>query len=170
MRRKEAEIAARQGSCASLWSLSVADIGDVPTNPYSLEKSVNIIERFYDGIMAHELQPVEHGRRSYDRATHHPRVAEEAWSNRHRACRRASSCMSTRIIVHVDAHGDVNDTMFGEKVCHGTPFRRLVEEKLVDPNRVVQIGLRGIVGSARRGLPVLRHDGDHRVIGSQSPV
>ena len=43
----------------------------------------------------------------------------------------------------MDAHADVNDTMFGEKLTHGTPFRRAVEEGLIDPSCVVQIGLRG---------------------------
>jgi guanidinobutyrase len=43
----------------------------------------------------------------------------------------------------VDAHADVNDTMNGEKIAHGTPFRRAFEEGLLDPRRVVQIGLRG---------------------------
>ena len=33
--------------------------------------------------------------------------------------------------------------MFGERVTHGTPFRRAVEEGLLDCKRVVQIGLRG---------------------------
>jgi len=42
--------------------------------------------------------------------------------------------------VHVDAHADVNDTMGGEKIAHGTPFRRAVEEGLLDCDRVVQIG------------------------------
>jgi guanidinobutyrase len=37
----------------------------------------------------------------------------------------------------------VNDTMMGEKIAHGTPFRRAVEEGLLDCDRVVQIGLRG---------------------------
>ena len=46
-------------------------------------------------------------------------------------------------LVHVDAHSDTNDSMFGEKVTHGTPFRRAVEEGLLDCKRVVQIGLRG---------------------------
>ena len=36
----------------------------------------------------------------------------------------------------------LNDIMFNEKIAHGTPFRRAVEEELVDPHRVVQIGLR----------------------------
>jgi guanidinobutyrase len=50
--------------------------------------------------------------------------------------------------VHVDAHADVNDTMFGERVTHGTWMRRAVEEHLVDPSRAVQIGLRGTGYSA----------------------
>ena len=46
-------------------------------------------------------------------------------------------------LIHVDAHADTADTMFGEKIAHGTPFRRAVEEGLLDLQRVVQIGLRG---------------------------
>ena len=51
-------------------------------------------------------------------------------------------------MVHIDAHADVNDTMFGEKIAHGTPFRRAVEEGLLDGKRVVQIGLRATGYSA----------------------
>ena len=43
----------------------------------------------------------------------------------------------------MDAHSDTSDVMFGEKVTHGTPFHRAVEEGLLDGKRVVQIGLRG---------------------------
>jgi guanidinobutyrase len=46
-------------------------------------------------------------------------------------------------LVHVDAHADINDAMFGEPIAHGTPFRRAVEEGLLDTSRAVQIGLRG---------------------------
>ena len=46
-------------------------------------------------------------------------------------------------LVHVDAHGDCNAEMLGEKIAHGTPFRRAVEEGLLDCERVIQIGLRG---------------------------
>ena len=46
-------------------------------------------------------------------------------------------------LVHVDAHSDTSEHMYGERVAHGTPFRRAVEEGLLDCNRVVQIGLRG---------------------------
>ena len=45
-------------------------------------------------------------------------------------------------LVHVDAHADINDSMFGERITHGTIFRRAIEEGLVEPQRMVQIGLR----------------------------
>lgn len=51
-------------------------------------------------------------------------------------------------LVHVDAHADTSDLMLGEKIAHGTPFRRCVEEGLLDRERVLQIGLRGSSYSA----------------------
>ena len=52
-------------------------------------------------------------------------------------------------MVHFDAHSDTVDTYFGGlKYTHGTPFRRAVEENLLDPKRVVQIGIRGSTYSA----------------------
>ncbi|MGB0799274.1 MAG: arginase family protein, partial [Planktomarina sp.] len=46
-------------------------------------------------------------------------------------------------LVHVDAHADVNDQMFGERETHGTVFRRAYEEGLIVPDLVFQVGLRG---------------------------
>jgi guanidinobutyrase len=46
-------------------------------------------------------------------------------------------------MIHIDAHADINEAMFGEKIAHATPFRRAVEEGLLDAKRVAQIGLRG---------------------------
>src|SRR5258708_28184258 len=47
-------------------------------------------------------------------------------------------------MIHFDAHSDTVDTYFGGlKYTHGTPFRRAIEEGLLDPKRVVQIGIRG---------------------------
>ena len=45
-------------------------------------------------------------------------------------------------MVHVDAHADINDHQFGEKIAHGTIFRRAIEEGLIDAHKMVQIGLR----------------------------
>lgn len=51
-------------------------------------------------------------------------------------------------MVHFDAHTDTLDRYFGEsKYTHGTPFRRAIEEGLLDPKRTVQIGIRGALYS-----------------------
>ena len=48
-------------------------------------------------------------------------------------------------LIHVDAHTDMIDVIQGEKLAHGTPFYRAVEEGLLDCNRVIQIGIRGSI-------------------------
>jgi len=45
-------------------------------------------------------------------------------------------------LVHIDAHCDTGDENGGSRFHHGAPFRRAVEEGLIDPNRTVQIGIR----------------------------
>lgn len=46
-------------------------------------------------------------------------------------------------MIHFDSHIDTWDEYFGTKMSHGTPFRRAIEEKLLNPNKIIQIGLRG---------------------------
>jgi guanidinobutyrase len=109
-------------------ALAVADLGDVPTNPYNLADSIRIIEEFYQEIIKTGCKPLSLGG---DHTIVLPIL-------------RALSAEHGPVgLVHVDAHADINDTMFGEKIAHGTPFRRAVEEGLLDCRRVVQIGLRG---------------------------
>jgi guanidinopropionase len=50
-------------------------------------------------------------------------------------------------MVHIDAHTDTWDEFLGQKIGHGTPFRRAVEDGLLDPKRTVQIGIRGAQNS-----------------------
>ncbi len=108
-------------------SFQVADIGDVPINAFSLEKSITIIEKFYDEVLATGAKTVSMGG---DHTITLPIL---------RAQHKVHGPVA---LVHVDAHADVNDHMFGETVTHGTIFRRAIEEGLVDPNKMVQIGLR----------------------------
>jgi guanidinobutyrase len=108
-------------------SLQVADIGDVAINTFNLEKSMGIIESAYDNILAQDCKPLTMGG---DHTIALPIL------------RSIAKKYGPVGIVHVDAHADINDTMFGERIAHGTPFRRAIEEKLVDPKRMVQIGLR----------------------------
>jgi len=46
-------------------------------------------------------------------------------------------------MVHIDAHTDTWGEIQGSKFNHGSPFRRAVEEGLLDPKRTIQIGIRG---------------------------
>jgi len=109
-------------------SLQVADIGDVATNPYDLKDSIRLIEAAYDRIVATGCRPITLG------GDH-----TIAWP----ILRALHKKYGKVAVVHVDAHADVNDTMFGEKIAHGTPFRRAVEDCLLQCDKVTQIGLRG---------------------------
>lgn len=124
-------------------SLSVADIGDVAINTFNLEAAVGIIEAAYDEILAHDCRPLTLG-------GDHTLVLPIL-----RAMRRRHGRVG---LLHVDAHADINETMFGERIAHGTPFRRAVEEQLLDQERVVQIGLRG-TGYAADDFDWPRHQG-----------
>lgn len=109
-------------------SLQVADLGDVPINTYSIEKSMPIITGFYARVLAAGCRPLTLGG---DHTIALPIL--RAIAARH----------GPVALVHVDAHADVNDEMFGERIAHGTPFRRAVEEQLLQCDKVWQIGLRG---------------------------
>ena len=109
-------------------ALQVADLGDVPINTYSLDKSLAIIKTFYDRVLAAGCRPLTMGG---DHTIALPVL--RAMAARH----------GPVALVHVDAHADVNDDMFGERIAHGTPFRRAVEEGLLRTDKVWQIGLRG---------------------------
>jgi len=108
--------------------LQVADLGDVPINTFNLPASIEIIENFYDDVLSHGTIPLTLGG---DHTIALPIL---------RALKRKYGPVG---MIHVDAHSDINDTMFGEPITHGTPFRRAVEEGLLDGRRVAQIGLRG---------------------------
>ena len=109
-------------------ALQVADLGDVPINTYSIEKSVAIITAFYNDVLAANCRPLTMGG---DHTIALPIL--RALAKRH----------GPVALVHVDAHADINDEMFGEPIAHGTPFRRAVEEGLLQCDKVWQIGLRG---------------------------
>jgi len=109
-------------------SLRIDDVGDVATNAFNLADSIDRIEAWYDNAMMHDVATVTMGG---DHTIVLPIL---------RALARKHGPVG---LVHVDAHTDINDTMFGEKIAHGTPFRRCVEEGLLDTERVVQIGVRG---------------------------
>ena len=108
--------------------LQVADLGDIAIDAFSLARSVALIEEGIAGVLAHGCTPITLGG---DHTLTLP------------ALRAVHARHGPVGLVHVDAHADVNEHMFGEAIAHGTPFRRAVEEGLIEGSRVAQIGLRG---------------------------
>lgn len=114
-------------------SFQVADTGDVALNTFNLAKSIAIIEEHYDRVLEHNAIPVSLGG---DHTITLPIL---------RALHRKHGPMG---LVHIDAHADINDEMFGERIAHGTIFRRAIEEGLIIPEKMTQIGLRATGYSA----------------------
>ncbi len=109
-------------------SLQIADIGDLAINTFSLSESLQIIKQSYDAILQNDVIPVAMGG---DHSITLPIL------------RAIAAKHGPVALVHVDAHADVNDEMFGERETHGTVFRRAYEEGLIQADKTYQIGIRG---------------------------
>jgi guanidinopropionase len=110
----------------------IADLGDAPVNPIDLGDSLGRIERFFRKVHEAGAMPLSAGG---DHLITLPIL-------------RAIARERPVGLIHFDAHSDTNDRYFGDnRYTHGTPFRRAVEEGLLDPKRTVQIGIRGSIYS-----------------------
>jgi len=110
--------------------LKVADAGDVDVNPIGIEDTYDRVKQAVGALLDTKVLPVCIGG---DHSLSLPIL--RAVVSRHGPVG----------LVHVDAHQDMWEDYFGNKYFHGTPFRRAVEEKLLDARRVLQIGIRGPV-------------------------
>ncbi|MFY9210597.1 MAG: agmatinase [Aestuariivita sp.] len=122
-----------QTGAAPFDSLNMADIGDLAINTFSLSDSLRIIQESYGRILTNPAIPVAMGG---DHSITLPIL--RAIAKKH----------GPVALVHVDAHADVNEEMFGERETHGTVFRRAWEEGLIEPTKTYQVGLRGTGYSA----------------------
>jgi len=111
----------------------VADCGDVITDPFDLMRSLDLISGHYSGVKAAGALPLTAGG---DHLISLPIL-------------RGLAADGPVGLIQFDAHSDTYDTFFnGARYTHGTPFRRAIEEGLVDPKRFIQIGLRGAISDA----------------------
>ena len=110
----------------------IGDMGDVAfPRAFDLEKSHADITRFYETLREAGVAPLSAGG---DHSISLPIL-------------RAIAAIQPVGMVHIDAHTDTCDEELGSRFTHGTPFRRAVEEGVLDPRRVVQIGIRGAQNS-----------------------
>jgi len=110
---------------------NVADIGDAPVNPLDLEDSIARITAFFARLQSEGIRPIAIGG---DHTIPTPIL---------RGLVGGASKTGPVGILQIDSHPDTLDELCGTKVNHATFMRRGVEEKLVDPKRVIQVGLRG---------------------------
>ncbi|MEM7423658.1 MAG: agmatinase [Pseudomonadota bacterium] len=106
---------------------NIADIGDAPVNPMKLDASIEMIAAFYRDLKKLGIRPVTIGG---DHTIPTPIL-------------RALAADGAVGLLQIDSHADVLDEMCGTKVNHATFMRRAHEEGLIDPERTVQLGLRG---------------------------
>lgn len=111
----------------------IADCGDVITDPFDLMRSLDLISAHYAGVRQAGALPLTAGG---DHLISLPIL-------------RGLASEGPVGLIQFDAHSDTYDSFFnGARYTHGTPFRRAIEEGLVDPKRFVQIGLRGAISDA----------------------
>ncbi|HET8996346.1 MAG TPA: agmatinase [Acetobacteraceae bacterium] len=131
----------------------VRDLGDCwIEQPYELTGALEEIAAFYRKVLAADVVPLSVGG---DHSVSFPIL-------------RAVGERRPVGMVHIDAHCDTGDDYMGSRFHHGAPFRRAVEEGVLDPQRVIQIGIRGTVNdpdqwgySLRSGMRVLSMDEFH---------
>ena len=106
-----------------------ADLGDSSVNPIDLLDTLDRVEKLYRDIHAKGILPLTAGGDHLITLPVMRAIADKA---------------NPLGMVHFDAHTDTWDRYFGDHVyTHGTPFRRAIEEGLLDPKRTIQIGIRG---------------------------
>jgi agmatinase len=108
--------------------LRVVDFGDAPVVPADAARSHRAIEETVGEVLTAGALPVVLGG---DHSITEPNVS---------ACAAVHGPVG---LVHFDTHTDTGTRVFGVERSHGTPMYRLVEAGSVDPERYVQIGLRG---------------------------
>ena len=106
---------------------NVADLGDAAINPMNKDQSIANIQAFFEALRAAAIVPIAVGG---DHTIPLPIL-------------RALAKNRPLGVLHVDAHADTLDSLCGDRINHATFLRRAQEEGLLEPERVIQIGLRG---------------------------
>lgn len=109
-------------------NLKGGDIGDFNVTPGYIHPTYDAIEAGVAGILEENAVPIVLG------GDHSITLAE---------LRAVAKKYGPVALVHFDSHSDLCDEVFGQKYNHGTPFRRAIEEGLIDPAHSIQIGMRG---------------------------
>jgi agmatinase len=130
----------------------IADVGDVPLPTYSLDEGIALIEAYYHRVLDAGVAPISAGG---DHSVTYP-ILKALGRNRPVG------------LVHIDAHCDTAGALDGSKFHHGGPFRNAVLAGVLDPERTIQIGIRGAAEpywefSCESGMTVVPIQDFHRL-------
>ncbi len=117
--------------------LSLADAGDAPVAPFSINDTLDLVESFASSLVT--LPAASPNTRLFAVGGDH----SISYANIRATYSRLGEPSGGIALIHFDAHLDTVDTLWGEKYSHASPFRRVIEEGFVDPKRMISIGLRG---------------------------
>ncbi len=117
---------------------SLADAGDTPVKPYSCKETLDAMTDFAAtvGMPGHTRLFAIGGDHSI------------AYGNIKATWQRRGEPASGLALIHFDAHLDTADVIWGEKWTHASPFIRAIEDGLIDPKRMLSIGIRGPLNTA----------------------
>jgi len=117
---------------------SLADAGDTPVKPYSCKETLDAMTQFAATI----------GTPSHTRLFAIGGDHSIAYGNIKATWQRRGEPDGGLALIHFDAHLDTADVIWGEQWTHGSPFRRAIEDGLIDPKRMLSIGIRGPLNTA----------------------
>ncbi|MGP3636250.1 agmatinase [Streptomyces sp. 24-1644] len=105
-----------------------ADAGDIDLTPFNMHIAMETAEQHLKAVLADNAAFLMLG------GDHSLTLA---------ALRAVADQHGPVAVVHLDAHSDTNPAFYGGEFHHGTPFRHAIDEKIIDPSAMVQIGIRG---------------------------
>lgn len=118
--------------------LSLADGGDAPVRPYSCRETIDAAVTFAASLGSPQST------RLFAVGGDH----SIAYANIKATWLRRGKPKGGLALLHLDAHLDTADTVWGEKWTHASPFIRAIEDGLIDPRRMLSIGIRGPLNTA----------------------
>jgi agmatinase len=139
--------------------LSIADGGDAPVRPYSCVETMDAVARFAGAL----------GDRTRTRLFAVGGDHSIAYANMKATWERRGR--KPLALLHFDSHLDTVDVLWGEKYSHASPFVRAIEEGIIDPRRMLTVGIKGPLNSAddlkyarEKGVTVLTCEQWHRSV------
>jgi len=116
---------------------SMADAGDAPVKPYSCKDTLDAVCAW--ALTIGEAKKTKLLAVGGDHSIAYANI-KATWERRGRPARGLA-------LLHFDAHLDTVDRVWGEKWTHASPFIRAIEDKLIDPSRMLSVGIRGPLNS-----------------------